>query len=229
MPRILLIEDDQKLRKVLTSDLKLEGHQVATAVNGTEGLEKAIKLKPDLVILDVMLPGMSGYDVCRMMRKKGFENPVLMLTARGEETDKVVGLDLGADDYAVKPLGSMELHARVRALLRRSKKTNAIDHKVIFDDIEINFKTKKAFRKKTLIHLTPIEYKIMELFLAREGEVLSRDTFLDLVWGVDADLTTRAVDNQILNLRQKLGCKSGRSHSYIQTVHGSGYRFDRGK
>jgi DNA-binding response OmpR family regulator len=227
MAHIVLVEDDAKLRKLLSSDLELEGYQVTAVGDGREGRDAVLRVKPDLAILDVMLPQMTGFEVCRAVRKEGFDGPILMLTARAQETDKVVGLDLGADDYVIKPIGTLELHARIRALLRRRcSKDEALDVER-FGDIEIHFKKMQATRKGKQISLTAREYKILELLIRREGEVITRDAFLEQVWGYDVELTTRAVDNQILSLRQKLEAKDIRGKSHIQTVHGAGYKFTR--
>jgi len=227
MIRILLVEDDAKLNKLLAGDLELEGYQVESSLDGAAAVEAAKRLKPDLIILDVMLPKMSGYEVCRALRKDHYSMPILMLTAKGQETDKVVGLDVGADDYLVKPVGTLELHARIKALLRRRRGDLERMEKAEFDDICIDFKAMRATRAGQPMPLTAREFQILELFLRHEGEVLSRRQFLEQVWGYDAFPTTRAVDNQILSLRQKLSTGGPRAKPYIHTVHGAGYKFLR--
>jgi DNA-binding response OmpR family regulator len=224
---ILLIEDDAKLGKLLTSDLQLEGYKVEHATNGVEGLDAAKRLKPDLIILDVMLPQMSGYEVCRMLRKERYSMPILMLTAKSQEAEKVVGLDMGADDYVVKPVGTLELHARIKALLRRHKRIQPREEPVQIDDLRIDFKAMTAMRGEAAVPLSAREFQILELFLQHEGEVVSRNQFLEQVWGYETFPTTRAVDNQILSLRQKLAGGSARVRTYIHTVHGAGYKFVR--
>src|SRR5882762_2352764 len=154
MVRILVIEDDPNILKLLPSDLELEGYTVITAKDGMEGLDRARTVKPDLIILDIMLPKMNGYDICRTLRKDGSETPIIMLTAKGQEADKVIGLDMGADDYVTKPFGGMELLARVKALLRRHKRQLDKMEKIKFDDVAINFKSMEALKKGKPIALT---------------------------------------------------------------------------
>jgi DNA-binding response OmpR family regulator len=222
MIRILVVEDDPKIAKLLAGDLELEGYRVTVARDGLEGLEQAKRVKPDLIILDVMMPKMTGYDVCRALRKEGVETPILMLTAKGQESEKVVGLELGADDYVTKPFGGMELLARVKALLRRHKRELEKLETIEFGDIKVDFKRFEATKGKKAIPLTPKEFQILELLVRHRGEVITRERFLQEVWGYDTDLpTTRTVDNQVLSLRQKLGDKA----SCIVTIHGMGYKF----
>jgi DNA-binding response OmpR family regulator len=224
MTNILVVEDDPKLRKLLAGDLELEGYEVLTAADGLEGLELAHRQRPDLIILDLMMPKMSGYDVCRTLRKERMDTLILMLTARGQESDKVVGLELGADDYVTKPFGGLELLARVKALLRRRQREAEKLESVAFGDIQVNFKRMEAARHGKPFALTPKEFEILELLVRNRGEVISRERFLHEVWGYEEDLpTTRTVDNQVLSLRQKLGGRS--PDAYIVTVHGAGYKF----
>ncbi len=223
MVRILVVEDDPNILELLPSDLELEGYTVFTAKDGLEGLERAKTLKPDLMILDVMLPKMSGYDVCRALRRDGSEMPIIMLTAKGQEADKVIGLDFGADDYVTKPFGGMELMARVKALLRRHKRVLDKVEKVKFDDVVVNFKRMEASKKGKPISLSPKEYQILELLLRHRGEVVSRRQFLEEIWGYDEMPSTRTVDNQLVTLRQKLSPKD--PETYIVTIHGVGYKF----
>lgn len=223
MVRILVVEDDPNILKLLPSDLELEGYTVFTAKDGIEGLDRARTLKPDLLILDIMLPQMNGYDVCRALRKDGSEIPIIMLTAKGQEADKVIGLDMGADDYVTKPFGGMELLARVKALLRRHKRQLDKMEKIKFDDISINFKGMEALKKGKPIALTAKEFQILELLVRHRGEVVSRRQFLEEIWGYDDMPSTRTVDNQVLTLRQKLHPKD--TEAYIATIHGVGYKF----
>jgi DNA-binding response OmpR family regulator len=227
MTRILIVEDDPKLVKLLSSDFELEGYIVSTANNGLDGYEKAKREKPDLIILDVMMPKMNGYDVCRGLRKDGCDTPILMLTAKGQETEKVVGLDIGADDYVTKPFSGMELLARVKALLRRHKRELQKVEAVEFDTIKIDFRRMEATRADKPFDLTAKEFQILELLIRHEGEVISRRQFLEEIWGYDEMPTTRTVDNQILTLRQKLSNKDPKAKDYIQTIHGVGYKFVR--
>jgi len=223
MARILVIEDDPNILKLLPSDLELEGYTVFTAKDGMEGLDRARSLKPDLIILDIMLPKMNGYDVCRTLRKDGSETPIMMLTAKGQEADKVIGLDIGADDYVTKPFGGMELLARVKALLRRHKRELDKLEKIKFDDISVNFKSMEAVKKGKPIALTAKEFQILELLVRHRGDVVSRRQFLEEIWGYEDMPSTRTVDNQVLTLRQKLHPKD--TEAYIATIHGVGYKF----
>ncbi|MFA5975134.1 MAG: response regulator transcription factor [Elusimicrobiota bacterium] len=223
MIRILVIEDDSTILKLLSSDLELEGYSVATAKDGVDGLEQAKKLQPDLIILDLMLPKMSGYDVCRSLRKDGSDIPILMLTARSQEVEKVVGFEQGADDYVTKPYGSMELIARVKALLRRHKRELSKVEQVTFADVTVNFKRMEAIRNGQPIALTAKEFQILELLIRYRGQVVSRRQFLEEIWGYEEMPTTRTVDNRVAILRQKLSPKN--AEAYIVSIHGVGYKF----
>jgi DNA-binding response OmpR family regulator len=226
MIKILVVEDDPKIAKLIVSDLELEGFKVERAADGLEGLEKAQRARPALIILDVMMPKMNGYDVCRALRREGVDVPIIMLTAKGQEADKVVGLGLGADDYVTKPFSGLELMARVKAHLRRSAKERDKIEEVAFDDLRINFKKMEAFKGKIELSLTPKEFQILEFLIRHKGDVVSRDKFLEEIWGYEDDMpTTRTVDNQVMTLRQKLAGKKGGSDDYIATVHGAGYKF----
>jgi DNA-binding response OmpR family regulator len=222
MTRILVVEDDPKLGKLLTGDLELEGYHVTLARDGLEGLDAAKRVKPDLIVLDVTMPKMSGYDVCRALRRDGVETPIIMLTAKGQESEKVIGLDMGADDYVTKPFGGLELMARIKALLRRHKRETEKLETFEWNDIRVDFKKMEAFRGKKALPLTVKEFQILELLLRHKGDVISRERFLQDIWGYDVDLpSTRTVDNQVVTLRQKLGEKT----SSIVTIHGMGYKF----
>ncbi|HVO33562.1 MAG TPA: response regulator transcription factor [Elusimicrobiota bacterium] len=227
MIRILVIEDDVKLSKLLVGDLQLEGYTVAAALDGADGYEQAKRVKPDLIILDLMMPKMSGYDVCRALRKDGSDVPIIMLTARGQEVEKVVGLEVGADDYMTKPFSGMELLARVKAHLRRHKRELDKLQIAEFDGVRIDFKRMEASRDGQAIAFTAKEYQLLELLLRHEGEVISRRQFLEEIWGYEEMPTTRTVDTQILSLRQKLAGKNPQAKEYIHTVHGAGYKFVR--
>lgn len=223
--KILLIEDEAGLVFTLTDRLISEGYKVSSARDGEAGLNLALNTSFDLIILDIMLPKKSGLDVCRELRAKGIITPILMLTAKGETTDKVVGLKLGADDYLTKPFEVIELMARIEALLRRSKFTvsNTLET-FTFGEIEIDFKRAEVKKNNEFLDLSAMEFKLLQYFIEHRGELLKRDELLDEVWGYDAMPTTRTVDVHIAWLRQKLE-DNPRYPQYIQTVHGFGYKF----
>src|SRR4030095_4007551 len=223
--RVLLVEDEQGLVLTLTDRLRSEGFDVDVAVDGKAGFEKALAGRYDLIILDVMLPRKTGYDVCRDLRQKGIGTPVLMLTAKGETIDKVLGLKLGADDYLTKPFEVLELLARIEALLRRAPATNGHSAETIrFGDITIDFKRAEVMRGTESIDLSAMEFKLLQHLIENRGVVHSRDQLLDAVWGYDAMPSTRTVDVHIAWLRQKLESNPKRPQ-FIQTVHGMGYKF----
>lgn len=225
--RILLIEDEQGLIITLTDRLRSEGYEVVSAADGRSGFELAVSEDFDLIILDVMLPKKNGYDVARDLRQKGIQTPILMLTAKGETIDKVLGLKLGADDYLTKPFEVIELLARVEALLRRSPvhaNGNAVKDAFRFGDIAIDFRRAEVVCKSKPIELSAMEFKLLQFLIENRGIVHSRDSLLDAVWGYDAMPTTRTVDVHIAWLRQKLE-ENPRHPKFIQTVHGIGYKF----
>jgi two-component system, OmpR family, alkaline phosphatase synthesis response regulator PhoP len=224
--KILLVEDEEGLVLTLTDRLKNEGFAVDIARDGAEGFAAAKAHQYDLVLLDVMLPKMNGYDVCRDLRKGGVETPILMLTAKGETIDKVLGLKLGADDYLTKPFEMIELMARVEALLRRSPQSlNGANPDILrFGDVIVDLKRADVSRGGETIELSAMEFKLLQFLIENRGVVHSRDHLLDAVWGYDATPTTRTVDVHIAWLRQKLEPNSKRPR-YIQTVHGMGYKF----
>ncbi len=223
MTRILVIDDEPEMVMGLRDNLSYEGYDVLTARDGQEGLDKAVKELPDLILLDIMMPRMSGWDVCRELRKRGVHIPIIMLTARGQEVDTVLGLELGADDYVTKPFSVRELLARVRAVLRRPGLRSAIET-YSFGSVRIDFKRRAAFKGKREVKLTRKEFEIMRYFIEHRGEALSREQMLDEIWGYERFPTTRTVDNHILRLRQKL--EDDPEHPrFILTVHGSGYKF----
>jgi DNA-binding response OmpR family regulator len=223
MARILVVEDDHTLGKILVSDLELEGFLVTLAVDGFDALDKAKSVKPDLILLDIQIPKMNGYDVCRSIRKGGSDVPIIMVTSKGQEAEKVVGLDHGADDYVTKPYSSMELLARVRALLRRHKRVLDKVEVTQFGDVVLDFKRQEATKMGTPLSLTTKEFQILELLVRHRGEVVSRDLFLEEVWGYDEKPSTRTVDNRIMQLRHKISPEN--PEAYIVSVHGSGYKF----
>ena len=223
--KILLVEDEAGLVLTLTDRLINEGYKVNSARDGETGLNLALNNSFDLIILDIMLPKKNGLDVCRDLRSKGIITPILMLTAKGETTDKVVGLKLGADDYLTKPFEIIELLARIEALLRRSKfaLSNNLEN-YSFADIEIDFKRAEVKKGGHMLDFSAMEFKLLQYLIEHRGEVLKRDDLLDEVWGYDSTPTTRTVDVHIAWLRQKLE-DNQRYPQFIQTVHGLGYKF----
>ena len=225
MKKILIIEDEPDLVKGLKLNLSDEGFDVNWAVNGMDGLRKAIEDAPDLIILDLMLPEMDGLEVCRRLRQKSINIPVIMLTAKGGEIDKVVGLEIGADDYMTKPFSIRELLARIKARLRHSEReVKQVPEIYSFGEIEIDFTRFKIKRKGKELDLTSLETDILKYFIIHRGEVVSRDDLLNKIWGYDKYPTTRTIDNHILKLRKKI--EDDPSHPrYIISVYGGGYRF----
>ena len=226
MKRILVIEDEPQMLLGLRDNLELEGYEVATASDGDEGLQKATSFQPDLVILDVMLPRKNGFDVCRELRARGTVTPVVMLTARSQETDKVLGLELGADDYVTKPFSITELLARVRAVLRRTSTrpagTPADSYRI--GDLEIDFRIHQARRGKQRVEFTAREFELLRYFVTHIGQVVTREQILNEVWGYEEFPTTRTIDNFVAKLRQKIE-RSPHAPEHILTIHGSGYKF----
>lgn len=223
--KILLVEDEEGLILTLTDRLQSEGFSVKTATDGESGLASALTENFDLIILDIMLPRKNGYDVCRDLRQKSVETPILMLTAKGETIDKVLGLKLGADDYLTKPFEVMELLARIEALLRRAPKTQGNTADAFnFGDVSIDFKRAEVSKENSPVELSAMEFKLLQFLIENRGAVHSRNQLLDEVWGYDAMPTTRTVDVHIAWLRQKL--ETNPKHpQFIQTVHGLGYKF----
>lgn len=223
--KILIIEDEEDLIKGLKLNLSDEGYEVDFAPNGVEGLRKALEETPDLIILDIMLPEMDGLEVCRELRQKNVAIPIIMLTAKGEEIDKVVGLEIGADDYITKPFSIRELLARIKAHLRRAEREEKAVPKVYsFGDVEIDFAHFKVRRRGKELDFTSIEMEILKYLIAHRGEVVTRDDLLDKIWGYDSYPTTRTIDNHILKLRKKI--EEDPAHpQYILSVYGGGYRF----
>ncbi len=225
MHRILIIEDEPDLRKGLEVNLVREGFKVFQANNGETGISLAIKHNPDLILLDVMMPGMNGIDVCREIRRKGIEIPIIMLTARSDEIDRVVGLEVGADDYVTKPFSVRELVARIRARLRRAVKTDEDGpSRYAFGKVELDFEKLQAKSAGEPVELTPREFDILRLLIQCRGEVVSRDRLLDEVWGFENFPTTRTVDNFIMRLRKKLEDDPA-DPKHILSIYGEGYKF----
>jgi DNA-binding response OmpR family regulator len=223
--RILIVEDEVPMRTVLYDCLNGQGYRVLVAADGQAGLEKAIHEKPDLIVLDVMLPQIDGFAVCGELRKLLNGSPILMLTAKGRIEDRVRGLDSGADDYLVKPFSREELLARVRALLRRSQRETRPLRELVLGNIRIDFVQQRAWRGGKEFHLTIKEFGVLQLLAAAAGEAVSRDRFLDVVWGYTAFPTTRTVDKHIVSLRTKIE-QNADAPRWIQTVHGIGYRLE---
>ena len=223
MPTILIIDDEPEMVRGLGDNLRFEGYRTLAATNGDEGLRLALQEVPDLILLDVMMPRMSGWDVCRQLRQRGVDVPVIMLTARGEEVDRVLGLELGADDYVTKPFSLRELLARVRAVLRRPGPRQKFEE-VAFGDIRIHLRGRQVFRTGEEIRLTRKEFDLLRYLVEHRGEILTRERLLEEVWGYERFPTTRTVDAHVLRLRQKLEPDPERP-VYILTAHGQGYRF----
>ncbi len=224
MAKILIVEDEPNMVSGLRDNFEFEGYEVITAEDGVAGLSKALHDAPDLVILDVMMPRMSGLDVCKQLKAQRPSLPIIMLTARGQEVDKVVGLELGADDYVTKPFSIRELLARVKAVLRRFQSTGNNHGQYSFGDVEVDVRSCQVSRQGKALEVSSKEYDLLKYFLDHRGETLSRDRLLEEVWGYEHFPTTRTVDTHIVRLRQKVEPKPEEPR-YILTVHGTGYRF----
>jgi DNA-binding response OmpR family regulator len=222
--KVLVIEDDPAILRGLADNLKFEKYEVVTATDGEAGYRLQRSENPDLIVLDLMLPRMSGLELCRKLRAEGLQVPILMLTARSEEADRVLGLDLGADDYVAKPFSVRELMARIRALLRRTNSSKELPNELSFGDVEVDFLRYVARRRGKPVEMTRKEFAILRLLAARTGEVVTRDDLLNGVWGFESYPVTRTVDNHIAGLRAKLEADPARP-VYIRTVHGVGYKF----
>ena len=221
--RILIVDDEPEIVRGLEDNLRFEGYQTLVATNGEDGLRLAASEAPDLVLLDIMMPRLSGWDVCRELRRKGIDVPVIMLTARGEEADRVRGLELGADDYLAKPFSLRELLARVRAVLRRPGPRRKFEE-FAFGDARLRLQERQAFKNGIEVPLTRKEFDLLVYLVEHRGEVVTRNRLLDEVWGYERFPTTRTVDTHILRLRRKFEADPDRP-AFIVTVHGQGYRF----
>jgi DNA-binding response OmpR family regulator len=219
------MEDELPMRTALEDCLTSEGFRVITAADGARGLERALKEKPDVILLDVMMPRLDGFALCAELRRLGHSTPVLMLTAKGQVRDRVSGLDSGADDYLVKPFSTDELLARVRALLRRVQRPSTFVRELTLGDVQIDFVQQSAMRKRKAVHFTAKELAILRLLAEAQGEPVSRERFLDVVWGYAAFPTTRTIDMHIASLRSKVE-KNPNEPRWIKTVHGIGYRLE---
>lgn len=223
--KVLIVEDDQAMAVALSDGFEYEGYAVQVARDGADGLKIAGDRELDLIVLDVMLPKMSGFDVCKQLRGAGNETPIIMLTARGQEIDKVVGLKIGADDYVTKPFSFMELMARVEALMRRShRKPEISSDEFNFGDINVNFKRFEVTKAGNPLEMSPREFNILKYFIEHRGEVVTRDQLLDAVWGYGSFPLTRTVDMHIAKLRQKVE-DTASDPKHIITVHRVGYKF----
>lgn len=223
--RILIIEDETPMRTALADLFVSEGYRALTAADGESGLKRSLTEKPDLILLDIMLPKLDGFALCAELRRLGADIPVLMLTAKGQIEDRVTGLDAGADDYLVKPFSTVELLARVRALLRRVERKTKSPGKLKLGEVNIDLVRQTAFRGKKAIHVTAREFAMLRLLAESEGEPVSRERFLDVVWGYTAFPTTRTVDNHIAGLRAKIEPDPDQPR-WLKTVHGVGYRLE---
>ena len=225
MSKILIVEDEPNMRLGLKDNLEFEGYEVNLAEDGETGLKHILEGNYSLVLLDVMLPKISGYDICKTVRKSGNDIPIILLTAKGEEIDKVLGLELGADDYVTKPFSLRELLARIKAVLRRAEERSEVKNKdfIKIGRVEVNFSSYNAFENGNAVQMSHKEFEILSFLWSRKNSTVSRDDLLTNVWGYDENPTTRTVDNFILKLRQKVE-KDFNHPQIILTVHGIGYK-----
>lgn len=224
MEKILIIEDEESILMALEDNLKLEGYDVSSAKDGELGLSMAEEQGYDIIILDIMLPKMDGFEICKQLRQEGITTPILMLTAKGQEIDKILGLELGADDYVTKPYSPRELLARVKALLRRAKQTEQEIGLYIFGDVEIDFIKYEARKKGKPIYLTALEFDLLHFLIKFKGQVKSRDSILDEVWGAEVYVHPRTVDKHIADLRKKIE-DDPPNPKYIIGIRSVGYKF----
>jgi two-component system alkaline phosphatase synthesis response regulator PhoP len=222
--KILVVEDEPNMVAGLRDNFEFEGYEVITATDGVEGIRRALEESPDLVVLDVMMPRMSGLEVCKQLRAKRGSIPIIMLTARGQELDKVVGLELGADDYVTKPFSIRELLARVKAVLRRTAVLPKHEDQHSFGDVEVDLRRHRVLRSGKILDVSSKEFELLKYFICHAGEPLSRDRLLEEVWGYENYPTTRTVDTHLVRLRQKLE-PDPEQPQYFLTVHGTGYQF----
>lgn len=224
MKKILIIEDELNMVKGLKDNLEFEGFETDYAMDGRTGLQKILQCNSDLVLLDVMLPEISGFDICKTARKEGVTTPIILLTARGEEIDKVLGLEFGADDYITKPFSLRELLARIKAILRRSstEENNGQDFLAI-GNLKVNFRNYVAFAGTDEVKMTHKEFEVLNYLYKNKGTIIQRDDLINNIWGIDHEITTRTVDNFILKLRQKIEADPN-NPKIILTVHGLGYK-----
>jgi DNA-binding response OmpR family regulator len=223
MPRILVVEDEPSLAMGLEDDLKLEGYEVEVVGDGEHACQRALEASFDLVLLDVMLPAKDGFEVCRELRREGFAAPILLLTARAQESDKVLGLDLGADDYVTKPFSPRELRARIKALLRRA--SGNLPDVCRFGDVELDLSRAELRCKGKPVEITPLEFKLLAALIRNRGRVVSRKKLLDEVWGRGVFVTDRVIDTHVTNLRKKIEPEPAEPR-FLISVRGVGYRLD---
>ena len=219
--KVLIVEDEPHMVAGLRDNFEYEGFQVITALDGVEGLERALKDSPDLVVLDVMMPRLSGLEVCKQLKAKRPSIPIIMLTARGQEVDKVVGLELGADDYVTKPFSIRELLARVKAVLRRAQTLPKDQDRYTFGDVEVDLRGYKVLRAGKPVEFSSTEFELLKHFLCHSGETMSRDRLLDEVWGYDPFSTTNTIEVFVSNLRRKLEAEG--EPRLLHTIRGAGY------
>ena len=223
MSRILIVEDEPDIALALEDDLRTEGHEVEVARDGPSASRRARETPWDLLLLDVMLPGKDGFEVCRELRRAGVRTPIIFLTARAQEAEKVLGLEMGADDYVTKPFSPRELRARIKTVLRRL--SPEVTERYSFGEVEVDFTRGQLRRNGSSLDVTPIELKLLATFIERRGRVLSRDQILDAAWGSGTHVTDRVVDTHIVNLRRKIEPAPAEPR-YLVSVRGLGYRFD---
>ena len=226
MKKILIVEDELNMVKGLKDNLEFEGYEVDIAMEGRSGLQKILQCRYDLILLDIMLPEISGFDICRTVRREGVSTPIILLTAKGEEIDKVLGLELGADDYITKPFSLRELLARIKAILRRSPtgKEESVEPEFIsFGKIKVNFKNYQVLEGQSEIKMSHKEFEVLHFLYKNAGKTIHRDDIISSVWSIDYDITTRTVDNFILKLRHKIEADPN-NPKIILTVHGIGYK-----
>jgi len=222
MQKILMIEDEANIRELISYNLISNNYKVLEAEDGLQGLEMAIKEKPDLILLDLMLPGMNGLDICKDLRNRGSKIPIIILTAKNEDIDKVMGLEFGADDYMTKPFSVHELMARIKAVLRRAEQRNDVNY-ITRGALTINIERHEVLVDGKAVELSLKEFDLLKTLAENKGMVMTRDQLLDKVWGIDYDGENRTVDVHIRYLRRKLGDEEGES-KYIQTIRGMGYK-----
>ena len=226
--RILVIEDEPSLSMAIRDELEFEGFEVSVVEDGLQGLDRILTNAPDLVVLDLMLPGKSGFEICREVRGRGMDTPIIMLTARAQEVDRVRGLELGADDYVIKPFSLAELVARIRAVLRRSQganRTEGAPEILQVGELRLDVRKQEAFVGRKQIELTHKEFQLLEFLLRHPGEVISRDEFLTRLWGEEVYVTPRNVDTHMASLRKKIEDDADRPR-YILSVRGAGYKLN---
>lgn len=223
METILIIEDDTTMLRALKDNFEFKGYGVLTADDGEEGLNTALNKKPDLILLDIMLPKINGYEICRLIRQENLNMPIIMLTAKGEESDIILGLNLGADDYVTKPFSIKELLARAAAFLRRSRQTEQDVYE--FGDCRLDIPARKLTRKGDEIKLSPKEFGLLEFFVKKPGRALTRDEILNMVWGYDSFIGSRSIDRFVTTLRNKIE-PDPHNPTFIHTIREIGYKFE---